>query len=58
VGDPDPIVGDPNPIWGVRIPFQGSGLHTWRSWTNLGGPDYISSGPVLSHGRPDLLLMP
>jgi hypothetical protein len=43
---------------GVRIPFQGSGLHTWRSWTNLGGPDCISRGPALSHGGPDLLLMP
>jgi hypothetical protein len=42
---------------GVRIPFQGSGLHTWRSWTNLGGPDCISRGPALSHGGPNLLLM-
>jgi hypothetical protein len=42
----------------VRIPLQGSGLHTWRSWTNLGGPDCISRGPVLSHGGPDSPLMP
>jgi hypothetical protein len=28
----DPIVGGPDPIQGgVRIPFQGFGLHTWRS---------------------------
>jgi hypothetical protein len=53
VGGPDPISGG-----GVRIPFQGSSLHTWRSWTNLGGPDCISRGPALSHGGPDLLLMP
>jgi hypothetical protein len=26
-----PIVGGLDPIQGVRIPFQGSGLHTWRS---------------------------
>jgi hypothetical protein len=43
---------------GVRIPFQGSSLHTWRSWTNLGGPDCIFRGLVLSHGGPDSLLMP
>jgi hypothetical protein len=58
LGPWDPIVGGPDPIW------EGSGSHsrgpsyTWRSWTNLGGPDYISRGPVLSHGCPDLLLMP
>jgi hypothetical protein len=38
-------VGVPDPIWGVWILFQGSGLHTWRSGTNLGGPDCISGGP-------------
>jgi hypothetical protein len=54
----DPIVGDPDPIRGFRIPFQGFGLHTWRSWTNLGGPDCISRGSALSHRGPDLLLMP
>jgi hypothetical protein len=37
-------VGGLDPYWGVWIPFQGSGLHTWRSWTNLGGPDCISKG--------------
>jgi hypothetical protein len=58
-GWPGPIRGGgPAPIPGVRLPFQGSGLHTWRSWTNLGGPDCISRGPALSHGGPDLLLMP
>jgi hypothetical protein len=45
------------PYGRVRIPFQGSGLHTWRSWTNLRGPDCISRGPALSRGGPDLLLM-
>jgi hypothetical protein len=50
-------VGGPDPIRGVRIPFQGSGLHTWRSWTNLRGPDCISRGSVLSHGGLDSLLM-
>jgi hypothetical protein len=52
------------PLWAartpygrVRIPFQGSGLHTWRSWTNLGGPDCISRGPALFYGGLDLLLM-
>jgi hypothetical protein len=54
----DPIVGGPDPIRGVQIPFQGSDLHTWRSWTNLGGPDCISRGPALSHGGPDSLLRP
>jgi hypothetical protein len=33
-------------------------LHTWRSWTDLGGPDCISKGPALSHGGPNSLLMP
>jgi hypothetical protein len=33
----DPIRG------GVRIPFQGSDLHTWRSGINLGGPNCISA---------------
>jgi hypothetical protein len=38
-----PHCGWPGPhMGGVRILFQGSGLHTWRSWTNLGGPDCIS----------------
>jgi hypothetical protein len=46
------------PYGEVRIPFQWSGLHTWRSQINLGGPDCISRGPTLSHGGPDLLLMP
>jgi hypothetical protein len=57
----DPIVGGSDPIpggGGVRIPFQGSGLHTWRSWTNLGGPDCISRCTTLSHGGPDSLLRP
>jgi hypothetical protein len=58
LGPWDPIVGGSNPIRGVRIPFQGSGLHTWRSWTNLEGPDCISRGPALSHGGPDSLLRP
>jgi hypothetical protein len=32
-----PHCGRPGPhTGGVRIPFQGSGLHTWRSRTNLG----------------------
>jgi hypothetical protein len=54
------IMGGPNPIrgGGVRILFQGSGLHTWRSWTNLGGPHCISRGLALSHGGPDSLLRP
>jgi hypothetical protein len=51
-------VGGQDPIWGVRITFQGSGLHTWRSWTNLGGLDCISRGPALYHGGPDSLLRP
>jgi hypothetical protein len=46
------------PLWvawtpyggGVRIPFQGFGLHTWRFWTNLEGPDCISKGLALSMG--------
>jgi hypothetical protein len=42
---------------GVRIPFQGSSLYTWGSWTKFGGPDCISRGPALSHGGPDSLLM-
>jgi hypothetical protein len=33
-------------------------LHTWRSWTNLGGPDCISRGLTLSHGGSDSLLRP
>jgi hypothetical protein len=33
------------PYRGVRIPFQGSSLPTWRSGTNLGGPDCIYGGP-------------
>jgi hypothetical protein len=47
-----------NPIQGVRIPFQGSGSHTWRSWTKLGGPDRIYRGPAPSHGGPDSLVIP
>jgi hypothetical protein len=51
--------GRPGPhIGGVRIPFQGSGSHTGRSWTKLGGPDRIYRGPVPSHGGPDSLVMP
>jgi hypothetical protein len=46
----DPTVGGPDPIQGVRVPFQGSGSHTWRSWTKLGGPDRIYRGPAPSHG--------
>jgi hypothetical protein len=55
LGPWDPTVGGPDPIrgGGVRIPFQGSGLHTWRPGTNLGGPDCISGGPTLSRGGPD-----
>jgi hypothetical protein len=55
-----PHCGRPGPHTGggVRIPFQGSGLYTWRSWTNLGGPDCISRCPVPSHGGPDSLLRP
>jgi hypothetical protein len=53
-----PHCGWPGPhTGGVRLPFQGSGLHTWRSWTNLESPDCISRGPTFSHGGPDLLLM-
>jgi hypothetical protein len=52
-------VGGPDPIrMGVRISSQGSGLYTWRFWTNLGGLNCISRGPALFHGGPDLLLMP
>jgi hypothetical protein len=32
------------PLRAAQTPFQGSGLHTWRSGTNLGGPDYIFEG--------------
>jgi hypothetical protein len=54
----DSIAGGSDPIrGGVWIPFQGSGLHTWRSWTKLGGPDCISRGLVLSLEGPDSLLM-
>jgi hypothetical protein len=38
-----PPVGTRTPYGG--IPFQGSSSHTWRSGTNLGGPDWISEGP-------------
>jgi hypothetical protein len=58
LGPLDPTMGGPAPYGGVRIPFQGSGLHTWRSWTNLGGSDCISRAPTLSHGGPSLLFMP
>jgi hypothetical protein len=50
-----------DPIRGVRIPFQGSGSHTWRSWTKLGGPDRIHRGlarPAPSHWGPDSLVIP
>jgi hypothetical protein len=55
-----PHCGRPGPHsgGGVRIPFQGSDLHTWRSWTNLGGLDCISRGSTLSHGGLDSLLRP
>jgi hypothetical protein len=53
-----PHCGQPGHHTGVRVPFQGSDLHTWRSWTNLGGPDCISRGPTLSHGCLDSLLRP
>jgi hypothetical protein len=43
------------PHRGVRIPFQGSGLLTWRSWTILEGLDCIYRGPVPFHGGPDPL---
>jgi hypothetical protein len=39
-----PPVGGPDPILGVRIPFQGSDLHKWRSGTNPRGPNCISGG--------------
>jgi hypothetical protein len=53
-----PHCGWPRPhTGGVRIPFQGSGLHTWRSWTNFGGLDCISRGPAPSHGGPGSPLM-
>jgi hypothetical protein len=67
-----PPCGRPGPYTGgVRIPFQGSGWHKWRSGTNpgglacisggpgptLGGPDCISRGSALSCGGPDSLLM-
>jgi hypothetical protein len=64
-GRPGPHIGG-----GVWIPFQGSGLHMWRSGINLGGADCISKGlgqtlgsglyirgPTLSHGGSDSLLM-
>jgi hypothetical protein len=54
----DPAVGGPDPMRGVRIPFYGSGSHTWRSWAKLGGLDCIYRGPALSHGGPDSLFMP
>jgi hypothetical protein len=41
------------PLWATRTPFQGFGLHTWRSGATLGGPDSISGGPVLSCEGPD-----
>jgi hypothetical protein len=53
-----PLRATRTPYGRVRIQFQGSGLHTWRSWTNPGGPDCISRGPVLSCGGPGPLLMP
>jgi hypothetical protein len=37
---------------------RGSGSHTWRSWTKLGGPNRIYRGPAPSHGGPDSLVMP
>jgi hypothetical protein len=50
--DPAWVLG--TPLWaarapyggggGARTPSQGSGLHTWRSRTNLGGPDCIPGG--------------
>jgi hypothetical protein len=40
-----PLWATRTPYGGVRIPFQGSSLPTWRSRTNLGGPDCISGGP-------------
>jgi hypothetical protein len=46
----DPTMGGPDPIRGGPDLFQGSGSHTWRSWTRLGGPDRIYRGPALSHG--------
>jgi hypothetical protein len=47
-----------DPIQGVQILFQGSGSHTWRPWTKLGGPYRICRGPARSHGGPDSLVMP
>jgi hypothetical protein len=49
----DPIVGGPDLIQGGPDPFQRSGLHTWRSWTKLGGSDHIYRGPAPSHGGPN-----
>jgi hypothetical protein len=46
-------MGGPDPIRGGG----GFGSSTWGSWTKLGGPDYISRGPALSHGGLDSLLM-
>jgi hypothetical protein len=44
-GRPGPHTGG-----GVRLPFQRSGLHTWRSRTNHGGPDCMSGSPALPRG--------
>jgi hypothetical protein len=46
LGPWDPPMGGPDPIRGGG----GSGLHTRRFGTNLGGPDCISGGPALSRG--------
>jgi hypothetical protein len=50
-GRSGPHTGGLDPILGVRS------VHVWVL-DQLGGPDYISRGPALSHGGPDSLLMP
>jgi hypothetical protein len=63
-GRPRPHSGGLGPIPGVWLAHVevrdqpwGPGLYIRGSETNLGGPDCISRGPVLSHGGPDSLLM-
>jgi hypothetical protein len=44
-GSLGPHCGWPGPLREVRTLSQGSDLHTWRSGTNLGGPNCIPGGP-------------